>query len=599
MIPEHDIIPYQTSPLPEGPWLVFSPHPDDETFGMGGSLLLAHQQNIVTTVVCLTDGALGGTDKHDQLVALREAEARAAAKVLGVNQLEFWQQSDRGLIAKPELIRRIIVLVEQLSPGSVFFPSPLELHPDHRAAAALVAKALAQADYQGNCFTYEITVQFRVNYLIDISAVKEQKKQAMACYQSQLSENNYLDFIQAMDLARTYTLPTEQQAAEGYFRLLPLRQYSLKQQTENLLSPYLESLAALEKNYDLTVIWVHYHTPELLKLSVMAVVEDLQNTGLKAQLLVVDNGSASADIEIMEALPVELIKPDKNLGYAGGINLGVRNSQAEHIMVLNPDVLVEPGCIKNLNDSLAEYVASGPAFYLEQDKLFRMPPTEGQDTATLLINIFANRYSWVARLGRAHWRRRANQYWQLETPAKRYLLSGALMIFRKQTWHLLGGWDEDYPLYFEETDWLLRLKNMSEPVGYIPQASAIHLYAQSTRNSSNATAWFKQSEGIFQKKHFPEWKCRLLKFLKRKFVSTTELSAPKEFGNIPDSPCYLEIAASVFGYPAARARIEDPVAFGETLGAALSLQLPEGRYYLMWISLAGKEAALRHFDVVH
>src|SRR5690606_7379595 len=50
MIPEHEILPYQCSPLPPGPWLVLAPHPDDETFGMGGSLLRAKNEGIETEV---------------------------------------------------------------------------------------------------------------------------------------------------------------------------------------------------------------------------------------------------------------------------------------------------------------------------------------------------------------------------------------------------------------------------------------------------------------------------------------------------------------------------------------------------------------------
>ena len=60
MIQEEALIPYQTSPLPEGPWLVFAPHPDDETFGMGGTLTLAAKKAVGVTLVVLTDGSMGG-----------------------------------------------------------------------------------------------------------------------------------------------------------------------------------------------------------------------------------------------------------------------------------------------------------------------------------------------------------------------------------------------------------------------------------------------------------------------------------------------------------------------------------------------------------
>ena len=43
---EDVLIPFNTSPLPPGPWLVFAPHADDETFGMGGTLLKAKAQGV-------------------------------------------------------------------------------------------------------------------------------------------------------------------------------------------------------------------------------------------------------------------------------------------------------------------------------------------------------------------------------------------------------------------------------------------------------------------------------------------------------------------------------------------------------------------------
>ena len=70
---EHELIAFSTSELPAGPWLVFAPHADDETFGMGGTLLKAKKAGIATHVIVLTDGALGGD--QDDLVSVRESVA--------------------------------------------------------------------------------------------------------------------------------------------------------------------------------------------------------------------------------------------------------------------------------------------------------------------------------------------------------------------------------------------------------------------------------------------------------------------------------------------------------------------------------------------
>ena len=243
MINEHDLIPYNTSALPAGPWLVFAPHPDDETFGMGGSLLLASDQGIETRVVILTDGSLGGDDKA--IVDIRRNEAILALNALGVKKYYFWNLPDRGLEVTEALILKVVQIISEVKPQSVFFPTPMELHPDHRQTAVLVWEGLRQAkSFTGKAFSYEIGTQGQINYLIDIGAVVEKKNQVMALYASQQAINNYTQIVQSLDCARTYTLPKSVRAAEGFWQHETLSK-SLASDTLASLRPYWQ-LSKLE-----------------------------------------------------------------------------------------------------------------------------------------------------------------------------------------------------------------------------------------------------------------------------------------------------------------------------------------------------------------
>ena len=102
--PENVLLPYSISDLPEGPWLVFAPHADDETYGMGGALLRAREAGIDTHVIVLTDGALGG--EQDGLIAIRRNEVEHAARELGLASLQCWDEPDRGLEATPTLVAK-------------------------------------------------------------------------------------------------------------------------------------------------------------------------------------------------------------------------------------------------------------------------------------------------------------------------------------------------------------------------------------------------------------------------------------------------------------------------------------------------------------
>lgn len=213
---EHRLIPFETSPLPPGPWLVFAPHADDETYGMAGSLLKASEAGLQTHLVVMTDGALGGST--EDLVDVRKQEVQDAARLLGIDSLDNWQEPDRGLVVSEDLVRRVRQKIEDSGAASVFFPGPLELHPDHRVTALLVWAALQQLGSNSpRAYSYEIGVQNPVNLFVDISAQRARKEQAMAIYASQNDENNYEELVLSLDKGRTFTLPADVSHAEGFY----------------------------------------------------------------------------------------------------------------------------------------------------------------------------------------------------------------------------------------------------------------------------------------------------------------------------------------------------------------------------------------------
>jgi LmbE family N-acetylglucosaminyl deacetylase len=239
--PEHSLIPYETSPLPAGPWLVFAPHGDDETYGMGGTLLKAKQQSIQTNLIILTDGALGG-DK-DNLVELRQGEVTNACELLGISKSQNWQEPDRGLELTSALVAKAYDAIKQTKAEAVFFPGPMELHPDHRITAAIVWAALqkiqAEQGAAPGAYSYEIGVQNPINVLVDISAQVPAKEEVMAVYASQNVENNYEELVLALDKGRTYTLPAAVSHAEGFYKYSGAQLgMPLKQVTQQIIELY-------------------------------------------------------------------------------------------------------------------------------------------------------------------------------------------------------------------------------------------------------------------------------------------------------------------------------------------------------------------------
>ncbi|MDZ7762773.1 MAG: PIG-L deacetylase family protein [Desulfovermiculus sp.] len=197
--------------LPPGPWLVFAPHPDDETFGMGGAIALASNQDVWVEVVVMTGGEGAGEAQT------RREECRQAGEVLGIDRHHFWSLPDRGVGQTKVVSAEVISLVDSLAPQTVFLPGIQEYHPDHRATTRLIWDGLRAARYAGSVWLYEITRQNEANRLVDITSVLETKKLAMQCYQSQLAQMDYEDIVLGLNRIRSYTLGADRNYAEAFW----------------------------------------------------------------------------------------------------------------------------------------------------------------------------------------------------------------------------------------------------------------------------------------------------------------------------------------------------------------------------------------------
>lgn len=221
---ETDLIPYTSSFPPGRRWLVLAPHPDDETLGLGGTLALAAARGVAVTTVCVTSGGAQG------VTAEREDEARRAAAELGVAPPVFWRLPDRGVLAmRGDLIAMLGRLLDESAAETIVTPSPVELHPDHRAVAVAVHATLRRRLAWGFrsrtpawVAAYEVGAPMLPNLLVEVDSTWERKRRALACYSSQLAFRPYAAVMDGLGALRTLTLPSAERA-EGFF-LLPARQ---------------------------------------------------------------------------------------------------------------------------------------------------------------------------------------------------------------------------------------------------------------------------------------------------------------------------------------------------------------------------------------
>jgi LmbE family N-acetylglucosaminyl deacetylase len=158
-------------------------HPDDESFGMGGTLAKYAREGVETYLVTATRGEYGWASDQatypgpEQLGQRREAELQAAASILQIRQVNFLNYVDGNLdIADPsEVIARIVLHIRRVRPQVVltFGPDGVYGHPDHIAVSQFATAAiLCAAD--PNYLDIEALDAYRVSKLYYLAVSEEQ-----------------------------------------------------------------------------------------------------------------------------------------------------------------------------------------------------------------------------------------------------------------------------------------------------------------------------------------------------------------------------------------------------------------------------------------
>lgn len=184
--------------------VVFGAHPDDVEIGMAGTISrLAKAGNDV--YVCIATIP----DNREQ----RMAEAREAARIMGVKDVIFMSLKARDLGYNRKSIGAIDLLVHQLSPHSIFTHWIEDSHQDHVNLTRCVIAATRKNHF--NVYMYEQTIPggitpaaFRAQYLIDISGFIDEKMDSVRAHVSQINRNGdwWIEGIRGRAMYRGYQM---------------------------------------------------------------------------------------------------------------------------------------------------------------------------------------------------------------------------------------------------------------------------------------------------------------------------------------------------------------------------------------------------------
>jgi N-acetylglucosaminyl-diphospho-decaprenol L-rhamnosyltransferase len=226
---------------------------------------------------------------------------------------------------------------------------------------------------------------------------------------------------------------------------------------------------------EVSVIIVSYHCRD----DVMACIESLfaSRTARRFEVIVVDNGSNDGTLELLKnRIPqAHLIPMGVNAGFSKANNVGMAAARGHHVLVLNPDTVVEPGTLDRLADWLDSHGSAGVAApqLLNADgtdqrtaRAFPTPTAALFGRRSPLTRWFLhNRWSTRFLSGSAH---TGDESFRIDW------VSGAAMMVPASVVHEVGGFDEAFFLFWEDADWCKRIADAGYDVWCIPQAHVTH-----------------------------------------------------------------------------------------------------------------------------
>ena len=197
--------------------MVFSPHPDDDIIGCGGSISKHIHEGAAVKIVYMTSGEAAASNLDD-LARIREEEARKGALKLGVSDLVYLRQPDGGLFCiSPELVEKIENILTQYRPQLIYIPHSSDDHHDHQATFCIITTILKTAKMKNILFSdttvlcYEVWTPLQhFTHITDTTIYADLKLDALKEHHSQLALVNYVDGVQALNRFRAVMFGAQQ-----------------------------------------------------------------------------------------------------------------------------------------------------------------------------------------------------------------------------------------------------------------------------------------------------------------------------------------------------------------------------------------------------
>ena len=270
----------------------------------------------------------------------------------------------------------------------------------------------------------------------------------------------------------------------------------------------------------LSIIIVNWNNKNLLQECLNSLVLSIKYHVLRAEIIVVDNGSTDGSMELVQSLKfkvqsdslkLKVIENKENLGFSKGNNIGIRKARGEYIMLLNSDTIVKEGAIA----TLVNYLDLHPEVDIVGPKLINVDGSPQANcgrfpTLPVVATMLFKEHFGGSDFVRCSPQQSCFVDW----------LMGAAFVARKEVFDKIGGLDENIFMYMEEVEWFYRAAQAGFKTYFLKEAEIVHLGRGSSKSGRSGPI-LNIYRGIiyFYRKHKSYWQLIvLLAMLKLKAI---------------------------------------------------------------------------------
>ncbi len=251
---------------------------------------------------------------------------------------------------------------------------------------------------------------------------------------------------------------------------------------------------------NLSIILVNYQSEKWLENCLEKLSED-SCPALDFEVIIINNDNKKFLPSKKLSFIPKIVQSKENLGFGRANNLGVKIAKGKNILFLNPDTIFKRKDIKLLFCYFEKnpHIGVLSPLIIQASRLQAQPFTCGKKTSLLGI-IFRNTIL---------------KPWNKKTPTNVDWVSGTALLTRKHLFEKVGGFDENFFMYFEDQDLCLRIKKLGYDIVFFPKSTVLHYDGKCWPNTKKQKNSFYKSQDYFFKKHYPSYKYFILRALKR------------------------------------------------------------------------------------